>query len=213
MKPALRPGLYAIVDPEHTGGRDPVGVARAVLRGGCALLQLRAKGLRDRELLELARAVRQECAGAGVPFIVNDRADVALLAGADGVHLGQDDLPVVAAQRLLGPDALLGISTHDVGQATEAFRLPVDLIAYGPVFATRTKERPDPIVGLTALAAVTQASPVPVVAIGGITEATAAEVYQAGATWVAAISALGEAPDPEAAAHSLHTASVERARR
>jgi thiamine-phosphate pyrophosphorylase len=206
MKPALRPGLYAIVDPEHTGGRDPVEVARAVLRGGCALLQLRAKGLHDRELLELARAVRQECAAAGVPFIVNDRADVALLAGADGVHLGQDDLPVADARRLLGPDALLGLSTHDTDQATEAFRLPVDLIAYGPVFVTRTKERPDPVVGLAALTEVARSSPVPVVAIGGITEATAAEVYRAGATWVAAITAVGEAADPEAAAHSLHTA-------
>jgi thiamine-phosphate pyrophosphorylase len=206
MKPALRPGLYAIVDPDHTGGRDPMEVTRAVLQGGCGLLQLRAKGLPDRELLELARAVRQECAAAGVPFIVNDRADVALLAGADGVHLGQDDLPVVAARRLLGPDALVGLSTHDADQAKEAFGQPVDLIAYGPVFSTHTKERPDPVVGLEALAAITRSSPVPVVAIGGITETTAAEVYRAGATWVAAISALVDAANPSAAAHSLHTA-------
>jgi thiamine-phosphate pyrophosphorylase len=200
-------GLYAIVDPDHTGGRDPLQVGQAILSGGCALLQLRAKGLADGALLVLARALRGACAQAGVPFVVNDRADVAVLVEADGVHLGQDDLPVHAARRIVGPDRSIGLSTHDAHQARQALEAGADLIGFGPVFPTRSKARPDPVVGLEGLSAVAGSFPVPVVAIGGITLDTAAMAARAGAAMVAAISAVCGADDPRAAARAMHTAA------
>lgn len=200
-------GLYAIVDPEHTGGRDPVAVARAIVEGGCAMLQLRAKGLGDAALLELARIVGGVCAQAHVPFVVNDRADVALLAHAQGLHLGQDDLPPDAARGVVGPDMGIGWSTHDSEQAQRAADLPVDLIGFGPVFATRTKAEADPVVGLEALRAVVRASELPVVAIGGITIETATAVARTGARWIATISGVCGAEDPRRAARALHLAS------
>jgi thiamine-phosphate pyrophosphorylase len=203
VDPLPRPGLYAIVDPDHTAGRDPLRVARAILEGGCALLQLRAKRLGDGAFVALARAMAEACREAGVPFVVNDRADVARLAGAQGLHLGQDDLPVTAARGLLGEETLIGVSTHDRAQARQAHGLPVDLIGFGPVFATRTKDDPDPVVGLETLAAVARGASVPVVAIGGITLDTARAAAGAGARWVASIAAVCGAEDPRAAAQAM----------
>lgn len=196
-------GLYAIVDPEHVGGRDPLEVARAILRGGCAVLQLRAKRLADRELVELARAMRALTAEQGVPFVVNDRADVARIVEADGLHLGQDDLRVSEARVLVG-SMPIGLSTHDLAQAEAAVREGADLIGFGPVFPTATKENPDPVVGLDRLAQVSRRVPVPVVAIGGITADHLDSIRAAGAAFVAAISAVAGAPDPEAAARRFH---------
>lgn len=196
-------GLYAIVDPRALGARDPVRFAAAVLAGGCARLQLRHKAGSDRALLELARALKSLCAERGVPFVVNDRADVAQLTGADGLHLGQDDLPLADARALL-PDAEIGLSTHDPAQARAA--TDADLVAFGPIFATTSKEAPDPVVGLDALGAICANSPRPVVAIGGIDLARAPQIREAGATYGAVIGALAKADDPTAAARALHAA-------
>ena len=128
-------------------------------------------------------------------LIINDRVDIALALGADGVHLGQDDLPPEAARELLGPDVIIGFSTHNIDQAIGAARLPVDYIAIGPIFATLSKENPDPVVGIDGLRRVReQASHMPIVAIGGITERNARSVIEAGADAVAVISALLREP-------------------
>lgn len=198
-------GLYAIVDPAATGGRDPLRVTEAILRGGCARLQLRAKSLGDREHLGLARAIRARCRAAGVSFVMNDRADLAVLAGADGLHLGQDDLDVAEARRLVGAMEI-GRSTHDEAQARRAVEDGADLVAVGPIFPTRSKARPDPVVGMDRLRALCGATPVPIVAIGGIDIETAPDVARAGAGFGAAIASVAGADDPEAAARAMHRA-------
>lgn len=211
LRAAWTGGLYAIVDPAACGGRDPELVAEAALRGGCSVLQLRAKRATGASLLAISRRIGARCRRAGVPFVVNDRPDLALLAGADGLHLGQDDLPLAEARRVVGTDCVLGRSTHDEAQARAAVAEGADLIAFGPVHATSSKEQPDPVVGLARLEQVCAASPVPVVAIGGITVDNAASVARAGARWGAVIGALCGAEDPEAAARALHAALGGRA--
>lgn len=199
-------GLYAIVDPACCRGRDPEAVAAAILAGGCALLQLRAKDLADGALLGLARRVGARALAAGVPFVLNDRADLASLVGASGLHLGQDDLPIAEARRLVGPAMAIGRSTHDPAQARAAIEEGADVVAFGPVFETASKARPDPVVGLEQLAEVCRLSARPVVAIGGVTVERAGEIVRAGARWGAAISAICAADDPEAASRALHAA-------
>jgi thiamine-phosphate pyrophosphorylase len=194
--------LYVIIDPEHCAGRDPLWVAEQALAGGCALLQLRAKQLSDARRLVLAHALAERCRAAQVPLWVNDRADIALLAGAQGLHLGQDDLPVAEARRLVG--ALpIGLSTHDPSQVEAAVQAGVALIGFGPIFATSSKVRPDPVVGVDALARVCALSRCPVVAIGGIRRENAALVARAGARFAAVIGAVCGAHDPRAAAAAL----------
>jgi thiamine-phosphate pyrophosphorylase len=196
-------GHYAIVDPEHAPG-GVLETARAILAGGCAVLQLRFKGSDDAEHLRLARALKGLAAEAGVPFVVNDRVDIALLAEADGLHLGQDDLPVAEARKLF--DGPIGLSTHDLDQARDAVRLGADLIGFGPVFTTSSKEKPDPVVGLDGLGAVCAELGLPVVAIGGLTPERAAQAHRAGAPLVAAIGAVSLAADVRAAAEAMHRA-------
>ena len=196
------PPLYAIVDPLDTG-RDPAALAAALLRGGARILQLRWPGASARELLAAARAIRPLARAAGALFLVNDRPDVARAAEADGVHLGQDDLPVAAARRVLGAGRLIGVSTHDPGQARAAEAAGADYLGVGPVYATATK--PDALAprGLALVSAVRAAVRCPLVAIGGITPETAAAVRAAGADAVAMIGALVRAPDPEAAVRDV----------
>ena len=196
-------GLYAIVDPAACAGRDPVGVARAILRGGCAVLQLRDKHASDRALVRSAREMLAACRDAGVPFVVDDRLDVAMAIGADGVHLGQDDLPLSDARAIAG-DLVIGVSTHDLDQLAAASEGGADLVGFGPVFSTGTKALPDPVVGLEGLRDAVAASRVPVVAIGGLDLARGALAFAAGAPLVAAISAVCGAADPESAARALH---------
>lgn len=198
-----RRGLYAIVDPERCRGRDPRRIAEAVLVAGCTVLQLRAKNLTDANRLGLGRELARQCANAGVPFVMNDRVDLALLTSAAAVHLGQGDLPIAEARRLASPSLAIGLSTHDEAQAREAVRSGADLIGFGPVFETKSKVDPDPVVGLDRLASVCRETPIPVVAIGGITVERAASVARTGAHYVAVISAITEADDPEAAAAGL----------
>jgi len=196
------PPLYAIVDPLDTG-RDPAALAAALLRGGARLVQLRWPGASARELLGAALAIRPLARAAGALFLVNDRPDVARAAEAEGVHLGQNDLPVAAARRVLGDGRLIGVSTHDPGQARAAEAAGADYLGVGPVYATATK--PDALAprGLALVSAVRAAVRCPLVAIGGITPETAAAVRAAGADAVAMIGALVRAPDPEAAVRDV----------
>lgn len=179
--------LYAIIDPEMS--QEPRELAARALDAGCALLQLRAKRLDDRELLRLAFELRDACSQGDASFVVNDRADIAKIVGADGLHLGQDDLPIAEARRVVGA-MQIGVSTHDLEQARRAERDGADLIAFGPIFPTQTKENPDPVVGLERLAEVCQSVAPPLVAIGGITPENAERALEAGAAYLAAISAL-----------------------
>jgi thiamine-phosphate pyrophosphorylase len=192
------PPLYAIVDPLETG-RAPLDLAQAMLQGGARVLQLRLKAATSRELLAAAQELRVLTRDAGALLIVNDRPDVARAADADGVHLGQDDLPAAAARRLVGPRAIVGVSTHDVEQARAAAAAGADYLAVGPIFTTSTK--PDALAarGIALVRAVRDAVTVPLVAIGGITPDTAAEVRAAGADAVAMIGALVRARDVAAA--------------
>lgn len=165
-------GLYAILDFEllqssGVGWRD---LASAVLQERPAALQLRAKRAVPRDVLEILRALRPLCTRAGVPLFANDRPDLALLAGCDGVHVGQDDLPLSEVRRF-APDLLVGLSTHSLAQVQEALKEPPDYLAFGPVFRTSSKSDPEPTVGpsgLRAAYALTAPAKVPLVAIGGI---------------------------------------------
>jgi thiamine-phosphate pyrophosphorylase len=197
--------LYAIVDPERCQGRDPVAVAEAILRGGCAMLQLRTKRASDRDRLIWMRALRERAHAYGVPFIVNDRPDLAVLASADGLHLGQDDVPIAEARKIVG-SMPIGLSTHRESELRAAILAGADMIGFGPVFETKSKENPDATVGIAQLSEIVRVSTVPVVAIGGIDASNVALVRETGVPLSACISALGEADDPEAIARMLHRA-------
>jgi thiamine-phosphate pyrophosphorylase len=210
--PRLPPGpfVYPILDADLLAGR-PCGAAVADLaRGGARIVQLRAKGVSDRVLFTLAREALSAARAAGMLFLVNDRPDVALMVGADGVHLGQDDLPPPEARRLLGPDAVIGWSTHSLEQLARAAAEPVDYVAFGPVFPTVTKRDADPVVGLDLLRAARALTDRPLVAIGGIDASRAALAIAAGADGVAVISALADAPDLEQAARAFVARLSER---
>jgi thiamine-phosphate pyrophosphorylase len=207
-------GLYAIVDPEHCAGRAPLLVAKAILKGGCACLQLRDKRSDDRAFIALGTQLAALCKQAALPFIVNDRVHLAATLGAAGVHIGQGDMSVAAARALVGPAVQIGVSTHSIEQAERARAAGADLIGFGPIFATSSKLDPDPVVGVATLARVCASMSsgpgpaIPVVAIGGITLAHAAEIARAGASYAAAIGAVCAAADPEGAARALHRALI-----
>lgn len=191
--------LCVITDP-GLAGRDHVAIAAAALAGGADMIQLRDKGGDLRALLPQAQAIQGLCRTHGAVFIVNDRLDLALAAGADGAHVGQDDLPAEAARHLLGPGRILGVSTHDRAQAEAARKAGADYIGFGPMFPTGTKETGYPPRGLAGLREVRAAVLLPILAIGGITLETAADVIAAGATAPAVVSAIVAAPDIAAAA-------------
>jgi thiamine-phosphate pyrophosphorylase len=199
-------GLYAIVDPEFCRGRDPLQVAELILSGGCAALQLRDKRASDAELEPLARAMRALCERHDVPFVVNDRPELALQVAAAGVHVGQTDMPVERVRALCGARLAIGVSTHDLAQARAAEVRGADLIGFGPIFATASKTDASPVVGLHGLHAACAAVRIPVVAIGGIAVHNARAVSAAGAPLAAAISALCSADSPRDAAAQLHAA-------
>jgi thiamine-phosphate pyrophosphorylase len=183
------PKLYAITDRSLSNSTHEE-IVRALLAGGARLIQLRDKEAGAKELLDAARACLALTRPAGARLIINDRADVALAADADGVHLGQEDLSVEEARDLLGPAKIVGVSTHSLEQAARALETSADYIAFGPIFTTTTKQNPDPVVGLELLRQVRALSDRPLVAIGGITLERAASVLATGADSVAVISAL-----------------------
>lgn len=192
-------GFYAVLD------RDDEQLARQLL-SVARVLQLRIKPdvpVPAGELVRIARRARAWCDEAGAALIVNDRIDVALAAGADGVHLGQTDLPLREARRIAGT-LWIGVSTHDLRQVRIARAGGADYLGFGPIYATRTKRDPDPVQGVTGLrAAVKVAEGLPIVAIGGITAEHARGVYEAGAHAVCAISAVNDAPDVVAGARAM----------
>lgn len=187
-------GLYAIIDASYVPLEAVERTARDILDGGARMVQLRAKSMGSKYFLTAARAVRDETAKTNAIFIVNDRVDVALLANADGVHLGQEDLPVKEARRLLGAEKLIGLSTHTLEEALaarESYRSGyVDYVSFGPVFPTRTKPDARIPVGLEALAEVRSVIEMPIAAIGGITEGNVESVLKQGADSVAMISEI-----------------------
>jgi thiamine-phosphate pyrophosphorylase len=188
--PLALPRLYAILDAARLPA--PVAFARSLVASGVTLIQYRNKKGGPRIILEQARALRVAC--PGITLILNDRADLALAAGFDGVHVGQDDLSVAGARRICPRPLLVGVSTHDAAQVREADATDADYIAIGPVFATSSKVSPGPVVGLEGVRAARAATSKPLVAIGGLTLENARSVLDAGADSLAVISAL--LPDP-----------------
>ena len=196
MRSSFRlPRVYPITDTRISGFSHAEQI-ELLADGGATLIQLRDKHASPQEFYEHAKAALEVANQRGVQLIINDRVDIALAIGAAGVHLGQDDLPPDAARRLLGEDAIIGYSTHSLSQIQQAAKLPVDYLAIGPVFATATKENPDPIVGLEGVRLAREViSRWPLVGIGGISQTNAPEVIVAGADSVALIHAL--LSDPE----------------
>lgn len=192
--------LCVITDARPESGRDHLEIARAALIGGADMIQLRDKTGSLRELLPQARAIRLLCRSHGALFIVNDRLDLALAAEADGAHVGQEDLPAGEARRLLGPNRILGVSTHSVDQALAAREVGADYIGFGPMFPTGTKETGYTPRGPATLREVRNAVSLPILAIGGITIENVGVVITAGATAPAVISAVVGAADIAAAA-------------
>jgi len=183
-------GLYAVIDSTYVAFDDMEKTALEILGAGVRVVQLRAKEAGAAETLKAARAIQKAAAGTEALFIVNDRVDIALLSSAGGVHLGQDDIPVAEARRLLGPESVIGVSTHDAAEALQAEAQGADYISLGPIFPTPTKKDAASPRGLALLNEVRSAVTVPIVAIGGITGETAAVVLNAGASSVAVISAI-----------------------
>jgi thiamine-phosphate pyrophosphorylase len=184
------PKIYPITDTRLSGLSHAEQVAR-LIEGGASLIQLRDKLSAPREFYREAAAALQIARDHGARLIINDRVDIALALKADGVHLGRTDIPVAAARRLLGKEAIIGFSTHNMEQAKLATNLPVDYLAFGPIFPTSTKENPEPVTGLVAMSEVaTSKGRLPLVAIGGITLENAREVLKAGADTVAVITEL-----------------------
>jgi thiamine-phosphate pyrophosphorylase len=196
--------LYLVTDRDLGLGRTLAEVVRLALAGGVTAVQVREKELDTRAFVEEAGALRELMAGTGVPLYVNDRVDVALAVGADGVHVGQEDLPATAARRLIGPDLLLGVSVASDSEARKAIEDGADYVSVSPVFLTPTKPDADLAVGLEGVAAVRRAAgDLPVLAIGGIDATNARSVVAAGADGVSVVSAIMSADDPEAASREL----------
>jgi len=184
------PKIYPITDVSITN-LPHIEQVRRLMTGGAAFIQLREKHASPKEFYEAAKEVMNFTRGTNVKIIVNDRVDIALAVKADGVHLGQDDLPPEYARKILGENAIIGFSTHNVAQAAVAVKFPIDYIAVGPVFATKTKSNPDPVMGLENLKKVREAiGDFPLVAIGGITSENARTVLQNGADSLALINSV-----------------------
>ncbi len=197
-------GLYAIVDNTLTPHLSHLELTERVLKGGARIIQLRVKPsapafrkstLSDRELFEIAKTIRNLTRQHEASFIINDRADIALAAEADGLHLGQDDLPLSEARRILGKNKVIGISTHNLNEAERAEREGADYLGFGPVFSSETKAESLPPRGIESLKQVVAAIKLPIIAIGGINQKNIEEVIQAGADGAAIISSITTAED------------------
>jgi len=196
--------LYPIVDTLGDPQLSHVALAQAMLEAGVRFLQLRVKDQPARRFVEIARAVKAVTDSYQAQLIINDRADIAKLIDAAGLHLGQDDLPVSAAREILGPNKIIGFSTHDSAQAEAAVREGIaDYIGFGPIYPTTSKERADPVQGLDGLRLVRSRVELPIVAIGGITAATMLDVLAAGADAVAMIGEIVHAEDVSAQVRTL----------
>ena len=200
--------LYVLIDPAQARGRSLAEIAAAAARGGATLIQLRDKTGTTRAMIEAARAIMEALAGSGVALLVNDRVDVALAAEADGVHLGREDMEPRAARALLGRSAIIGATVRSEADVAALQPEATDYVCIGGVFATSSKDNPDPPVGVAGFARLAElarakAPDIPVGAIAGINEQNAAEVIGGGADGIAIVSAVTSAADPEAAARNL----------
>ncbi len=186
------------------GGLDPLlDLAERAIQGGVTVIQLREKEEETRKIVQCARALKDLLKTRGVPLVINDRADIARVAGADGLHLGQEDLPVCEAREIVGAKLFIGLSTHNEEQATGAQHSGADYIGVGPVFQTATKENPEPVIGVEVLRRIVEHSVLPCVAIGGITEENIDSVIQASPAGIAVSAAIAVADDPQKAAREL----------
>lgn len=208
LKRSLDLSLYLVTDRKLAGHRNLLQVVQKAIKGGVTVVQLREKDLSAREFYELGIRTK-ELLPPDVPLLIDDRLDLALAIGTDGLHLGQRDLPVEIARKLLGPPAIIGLSVENLSQLQAAKQLPVDYLAISPVFSTPTKTDTGPAWGLDGLRTARELTCLPLVAIGGIDENNAASVIQAGADGVAVVSAICAAPDPEEAARRLKNIILE----
>jgi thiamine-phosphate pyrophosphorylase len=195
--------LHVITDTTVQNRFDHEQLARFAVAGGADTIQLRDKRLPDKELTAVARSVLAVCRQAGVAFIVNDRIQVAAEAGADGVHLGREDAPIAVARSALGPDAIIGGTAATAEEVAQVAASGADYVGFGHIYPTTSKRKPGPPVGLERLRRACDATGIPVIAIGGITAATAADVVRAGAWGVAVVAAVCAADDPTGAAREL----------
>jgi thiamine-phosphate pyrophosphorylase len=198
--------LHVLTDVRLQSRFSHMELARLAIAGGADTIQLRQKGGSTRRMIEIAREMKKHCEEAGVPFIVNDRLDIAIAAKSDGVHLGQDDFPIPLARELVGEDCLIGGSASSMEEARKCLVEGADYIGFGPVFPTTSKDDAGPVSGLDILKEVVSAIPVPIIAIGGITEKNACEVMEAGAHGIAVISAVCCELFPEQATRALYRA-------
>lgn len=195
--------VYLVTDPVLNGGRSEIEIIRAASQGGIRLVQFRDKLCDARTYLQKAQAIAQVCRELGVWLLLNDRVDIAACVDCDGVHLGQGDLPTLAARSVLGPGKIVGRSTHTLAQAKEAIEEGADYINIGPVFPTSTKQVAVPPVGLDMVRTVCANSSIPVTTMGGIHLGNAAEVVRSGADRVAVVTAITQAPDIREACREL----------
>jgi len=195
--------LYLVTDAELAGGRSHSQIIAAAIRGGVTVVQYREKNASTRRMVGEALELRQLCRSYNVPFIINDRLDVALAVDADGVHLGQDDMPADLARQLIGPGKILGVSVENVSQARRAMEDGADYVGASPIFATPTKPDAPPPMGIRGLQELARVCTLPIVAIGGLNASNAAAVLRAGATGLAVVSAIVSADDVELAAREL----------
>lgn len=211
MKPAFDLSLYLVTDPQLGGERDLVSIVNKAVAGGVTLVQLRDPNASTRELVASAVKLKEQLEPAGVPLIVNDRVDVALASGASGVHLGASDMSASDARKILGDDALIGLSigSLDELEAEKTALESTDYVGVGPVFSTTTKSDAGAAIGTKGLAKLVRRLDVPTVAIGGISAQTAVDCIRAGANGVAVVSAIISADDPHAAARELKKSVTE----
>jgi thiamine-phosphate pyrophosphorylase len=195
--------LYLVTDRGLSRGRSNIEIVTAAVRGGATVVQLREKDCTTREFIEQALALKKFLKGHGVPLIINDRVDVAQAVKADGVHLGQTDMPLGLAKKILGESMIIGISAESLQDAIEAEKDGADYLGVSPIYATPTKTDTAPALGLEGLREIRKAVRLPLVAIGGLNTKTAADVIRSGADGVAVVSAIVAADDPESAAGDL----------
>ena len=198
--------LYVVTDREQTGARGVPATVKAAIEGGATIVQLRDKEASTRELVDAARELKSVCHAAGVPLLINDRVDVAMAAEADGVHLGQSDMALEDARRLLGPDAIVGVSVRDAAEVLDAQRYGASYVAANGVWATATKTDFGAPLGIDGLRLLVGASDLPLVAIGGISTEQAYSLAAAGCAGIAVVSAIMKAADPRRAAEALRDA-------
>jgi thiamine-phosphate pyrophosphorylase len=195
--------LYLVTDRALSAGRPLEKIIEEAVQGGATMVQLREKDIPTREFLDLARRLKSLLAPRGIPLIINDRLDIALASGADGIHVGQSDMPVPEIRRLGGPELLIGLSVESEEDARDAEKLDIDYIGISPVYTTPTKKELTRGLGPEGVRSICSLSRFPAVGIGGLNHTNSAEVIRSGAEGVAVVSALCSAESPEKAAQSL----------